>query len=253
MPQKTATMIPRDPRFEECHKSILGTTGSGKTWWAMFHDFMSPPRNFHKYSHMVSIKENRVYFDTMGAIHEANYQKALARYAKAYPKSVGVCSTEDVFIEMWDANIKFIVFTPEGDEPVSRYKGKVDKLVSLIRRHQVTQTTRTRTPVYLWFDEVSNLAPKHKESQVSFVFTRGRQVGIWGTAISQQPRLVARYIYDESRFKIFFGLSKEHWTSLRKNLSIDPGEEIMDNLWKTPYLLYVYDGYSWERGRVIKD
>jgi hypothetical protein len=188
-------MIPRPSEFEECHRTIIGTTGSGKTWHAIFHDFLAPPRYFRKFSKTVSIRERRIYFDTMAATHELNYQKNLNRYVKAYPGSVGLCHTVETFIDMWDAGCKFIIFAPEGDENTSRYRAKVNELVALIRRHQVHQTTRTREPVYIWFDEVSNLAPKQKESQVSFCFTRGRQVGIFSTAISQQPRLVARYIW----------------------------------------------------------
>lgn len=253
MAKKAALLIQRDSRYEECHRCIIGTTGSGKTWYGIFHDFLAPPPGFHKFSKVISIKERRVYFDTMAATHEYEYQKTLSRYAKAYPDSVGLCHTEDVFIEMWDNGIKFIILAPEGDESVARYRAKTNRIVAMLRKYQVHQNSRTREPVYIWFDEVSNLAPKHKESQVSFVFTRGRQVGIWGTAISQQPRLVARYIYDESRYKIFFGLSREHWQTLRKNLHIDPGDEIMDELWTVPYAHYLYDGYSWERQRIIKD
>jgi hypothetical protein len=253
MTKKTAVMRPRDPRFEECHRTIVGTTGSGKTWFAMFHDFLAPPRNFHKYSKTISIKERRVYFDTMAATHERVYQKNLSRYSKGYPSSVAISHTIDTFIEMWDNNAKFLIFAPEGDEDTSRYRAKVNELVRLIRKHQVHQTSRTREPCYIWFDEVSNLAPKHKESQVSFCFTRGRQVGIFATAISQQPRLVARYIYDESRYKIFFGLSREHWQTLHRNLHVDPTEDIMDELWSKPFQFYIYDGYNWEKGKVIKD
>lgn len=251
--RKNAVMIPRNQKFEECHKTIVGTTGSGKSWFAIFHDFLAPPRNFHKYSKMASIRERRIYFDTMAATSEDDYQKNLSRYAKGYPESVGLCHTVDVFIEMWDSDIKFIIFAPEGDEDTARYRAKVNQIVRLIRKHQVHQTSRTREPCYLWFDEVSNLAPKHKESQVSFCFTRGRQVGIFSTAISQQPRLVARYIYDESKYKIFFGLSREHWETLHRNLHVDPGDEIMDELWKKPFLFYIYDGYDWTKGRVVKD
>lgn len=254
MPRKSnPVMIPRDTRFEKCHSCIIGTTGSGKTWYAIFHSFLAPPKGFHKYSKMASIKERRVYFDTMAATHEDEYQKNLSRYAQAYPNGVGLCHTVEMFIEMWDADCKFIIFAPEGDENTSRYAMKVNKIVRLIRKHQVHQISKYREPCYLYFDEVSNLAPKHKESQVSFGFTRGRQVGIFCCAISQQPRLVARFIYDESRYKIFFGLSKEHWLTLKRNLNLDPTDELMDELWNKPFCHYLYDGFSWEKMRVTKD
>ena len=253
MTKKVSVMIPRDQRFEGVHRCIIGTTGSGKTWNAMFHDFLAPPRGFHKGSKTSSIKEHRVYFDTMAATHEYEYQQALNRYSRGYPNRVALCHTVDVFLELWDNGAKFIILAPEGDEDVSAYRDKVDEIVQIIRKHQVVQVSTKREPCYLYFDEVSNLSDKMKESQVSFVFTRGRQVGIFGIAISQQPRLVARFIYDESKFKTFFGLSREHWETLKKNTHIVPTEEIMNDLWTTPYQWYIYDGYNWERGRVIKD
>ena len=243
-----------DKRLTKCHSMIIGHTGSGKTMYAFMRAWLAPPGNYNKYSKVKGIKEKRIMFDTQNNSFDDEYAALIRRYSKAYPDAVGVCHEVDTFIEMWDydeGRVKFICFAPHSDEHVSVYREKVEEILRLIRKHQASQRSTEREDIYLYFDEISVLTDKQKESEVSYVYTRGRQMKMWACGISQQPRLVPRYCLDEAKYKIFYELTNEHWTVIQDTYRIKPSEETKEYLWNTPYSFVVYDGHEWSKGKII--
>jgi len=75
---------------------------------------------------------------------------------------------------------------------------------------------------------------------------------MWACGISQQPRLVPRYCLDESKYKIFYQLTNEHWTVIQDTYRIKPPEDIKEYLWSTPYSFVIYDGHEWSKGKIVK-
>jgi hypothetical protein len=243
-------IYPRDERFSDCHLVIIGFTGSGKSYKCVQMAF-SPPSGYGKYSKVTSLKYRTVFFDTSNIFFEENYQKILQDWGQYYPKSVIKVHTPDMFAKAWDYGARWIIVSPYPTEPTGSYRRKVLEICRAIRTAQAGEKTKQRWPIYIYFDEISDLVDKVKENPVTFVFKRGRQLNMWGRAISQRPQMVNKILFNESKYKLFFYLTDDEWAGLRTGTyKIKPTVEVMEELYNVQYLYYVYDGHKWIKGKV---
>ena len=234
------------------HEVIVGMTNSGKTWLAMFQSFFACPAGWTKYSRTQGIHWRHVFFDTNNCSADEEYLKQIRWWSNVYAQGqVAIVHNCEDFEQYWDNGTRWIIFAPHLTEGIESYKAKVYETVRLLRSYQASLKSRERWPVWLYFDEVSRLTSRVKESPISEVFTRGRIVQMWGIAISQRPQMVPRYCYDESGYVVFFKLRDEHWSALRgTTYQIKAPMEIIEELHRVKWLYYKYDGHNWIRGRV---
>lgn len=243
-------LYPREVNYDECHLVIIGFTGSGKSYKAVQMAF-APPAMYGKYSKMASIKYRTIFFDTSNIFHEENYQKLLAFYGGVYPKSIMRVHTPEMFGKAWDYGARWIIVSPRPTEPPQSYKVKVLEILRAVRNAQAAFKTSQRWPLYIYFDEISDLVPKMKENPVTFVFKRGRQLNMWGRAISQRPQMVNKILFNESKYKMFFFLTDDEWQGLRSGTyKIKPTLDTMEYLYENKYSYFIYDGHKWIKGKV---
>ena len=243
-------LYPSDPRFAKSHLVIIGMTGSGKTYETVRMAF-APPADFGKYSKVTKLKYRVVFFDTSNVFMTDEYRDILVKYGYVYPKIVIRVRTPEMFIKAWDYGAKFIVVSPYPTETEAAYRSKVIEIMKGLKAFQASLSSKDRWPLYLYFDEISDLVHKMKENPITFVFKRGRQLNMWGRAISQRPQMVNKILFNESRYKLFFMLTDDEWSGLETGTyRIRPPEDIKERLHKVDYLYYIYDGHKWEKGKV---
>ena len=249
-------VYPRNENYTDCHIILIAFTGSGKSYKAVQMAF-SPPAGFGKYSKVTSLKYRTVFLDTSNIFFEDNYQDLLQEWGKIYPKSVIKVHTPEMFAKAWDYGARWIIVSPYATESTGSYRGKVMEICRALRSAQAGENTKNRWPLYLYYDEISDLVDKVRENAVTFVFKRGRQLNMWGRAISQRPQMVNKLLFNESKYKLFFYLTDDEWAGLRTGTyKIKPTVETMEILYKSfsgeipRYLYYIYDGHKWIKGKV---
>jgi hypothetical protein len=239
---------PNPLKAKRKHVVVVGMTGTGKTWYAMFRYFFAQPEGWTKYSKVKYMKEVNVFFDTNNNIVVPEYIKMITHFSKFYPNDVAIAHTVDDFTKFFQEGLHHIIFSPLPTEPTSSYTDKVNQIVEMINNYQSTVPATTREQVFLYFDEISSLCPKHIESPISMCFTRGRVIGICCVAISQRPQMIARYVYDEAKYDIVFQLKIEHYNALRKSYGLEIPANVQMELERIPFNYYIYDGATWTPG-----
>ena len=228
------------------HIFVLGITRSGKSWYSMFKLMFAPPE---KYSGRPSgLHEVNIFVDTNNSTRDPDYIRELLKMNKVYHNTVAIAHNVEEFTDDFaNMKIKFIIVQPGLLEEIGEFAAKVEQIIDIVRNTQATTPSSMRPTINLYLDEISALAPKWSESTVSFIFTRGAILKIYGIAISQRPALCNKTIYCEAMNTVVFKLKNEDYVGL-KRFGLDVPFEVQRDIAAHKWLYYVYDGTTWTRG-----
>ena len=226
----------------KCHTLILGHTGSGKTYYAMLGHFLSTHKTITQYSKVTMIGESNIFFDSNMAAYEPEYQRAI-RHSR-FP--VVMVTSYDEFTDAFQAGARWIIVEPDPGAPPSVWRTLVDDILHLVRMYQASIPPAQRHDTWLYFDEVSKISEKVKESEVSGVFTRGRAMRMYGIGISQRAPLVSRDLIDESNLVILYWIRPEQMAAMARSYAMTIPDDVKKHL-ATRYAYATYDGKSWKK------
>lgn len=232
------------------HTVIVGLPGSGKTYYAMFKHFLALPKKWTAYSKPKFLKEYNIFFDTNGSTDDIDYQRELRFYANnVYRKDIGFVHTFDELIKMYNAGIHHIIVCRGIRVSIESYKEMVYTILDAIRESQGSMPVTTLVDHYFYVDEISRLTPKIGETPITELWTTGRRLKMWGIGISQRPAMVNMNIYMDSIHSVVFRIRDEERKALRSSKGLNIPEDVMEDLKRTKYLFYYYDGSMWYRGK----